>query len=529
MASTGDLSTVAQLSAQWTNPNDVLSLLLIIGGDIVQTALAQTTAGGWITPVCFSFGWVAYSFSTLVRVLGDGRLLPPPDFPTKVFNLESSYVRENKNWVLGRILRDNELFMNKLQQHGGNALRISIYTAVARKEGQEMSNVYTLWLWMGVTALQIGIASIPLGRDREWGVFLVTCSGIIASILAGALPQWRIEKIPLKKKSRKLIALTSGNGSRDIMIIYGDGVALDLEELAAGESPRSDRVWEALKMFSSPVKNEFGFVERRHNKTEIRKTYMYNGLPLGVWLTRFASFCQVVFWLALLIMVAGLKTHSWYLVLIGSVGMLQNAMLAAAARRPDRRGLPLTLVDTIATHRVMDGLMDLDATIQNAGISLRDEFFPGFLREDEKNWWDGERDAYDSVRVEDKRRGIPRSRLRRKYLGIPDIDTTGKAYLYRRASTMMSALSSDTMSGGLGSPSEPPIPKPPIPNVPSVPRSLTRVGTVGEEMREVPMPKGGTVKFVASRPFQPMGPRPSQERPSTSSSNVSSVRTPGWA
>lgn len=78
------------------NPSDVLSVLLIIGGDIVQTALAQT-AGNRIVPVCFSFGWVAYSFSTLVRVLGDGRLLPPPDFPTKAFNLKSTYVRENKN------------------------------------------------------------------------------------------------------------------------------------------------------------------------------------------------------------------------------------------------------------------------------------------------------------------------------------------------------------------------------------------------------------------------------------------------
>jgi hypothetical protein len=527
MSSTEGVSTVAQLLAQWTNPNDVLSLLLIIGGDIVQTALAQTTAGGWISPVCFSFGWVAYSFSTLVRVLGDGRLLPPPDFPAKVFNLESSYVRENKNWVLGRILRDNELFMNKIRQHGGNGLRISIYTALARKDGKETANFYTLWLWAGVTALQIGIATIPFARDREWGVFLVTCSGIAASILAGAIPQWQVEKIPLKKRSRKLVALTSGNGSRDIMIIYGDGVALDLEEMAAGESPRSDRVWEALKLFSSPVKNEFGVVERRHNKTEIRTTHMFNGLPLGVWLTRFASFCQVVFWLALLIMVAGLKSHSWYLVVVGSVGMLQNAMLAAAARRPDRRGLPLALVDTIVTHRVMDGLMDLDATIENAGLSLRDEFFPGFLREDEKDWWDGERDAYDNIRVADKKRGIPRSRQRKKHLGIPDIDTTGKAFLYRRASTMMSAMSSDTMSGGPRSRSTPPMPVMPL-----VPENLTRVGTVGEEMSEVPTPKGVTVRFLASRPFQeivPLGSQPSQERLSTRSSSESSVRTPGWA
>lgn len=508
------MSTSSQLHTQWTNPNDVLSLLLIIGGDIVQTALAQTT-GGWITPVCFSFGWVAYSFSTLVRVLGDGRLLPPPDFPAKVFNLESSYARENKNWVVGRLLRDNELFMNKIQPHAGNGLRISVYTALPRKEGKRTTNVSTLWLWLGVTVLQVGIASIPLGLDDEWGVFLVTCTGIIASMLAGALPQWRIEKIPLKQSSKKLIALTSGNGSRDIMIIYGDKVALDLEELAAGESPRSDRVWEALSWFSSPELDEKGRVKRRGNGSEIRRTHMYNGLPIGVWVTRFASFCQVVFWLALLIMVAGLKSHSWYLVAVGSVGMLQNAMLAAAARRPDRRGLPLSLVDTIVSHRVMDGLMDLDMTIENAGLALRDEFFPGFLRQDEYDWWSGERDDYDEVRIQDSKRGFPRSRLRRKRLDIPDIDTTGKSYLYRRASTWGSGMSADVMYGAAQSP-----PKSPV-------STATEV-----EHSNISGPSKPIVRFQEPRPWQEIVTHEQftrRERPSTRSSAESSVRTPDWA
>jgi len=69
--------------------------------------------------------------------------------------------------------------------------------------------------------------------DREWSVFLITFSGIVASTVAGGLPQRSIEKLPLKRSSSKYIALTSGNGSRKVMIIYGGGVALDLEELAA--------------------------------------------------------------------------------------------------------------------------------------------------------------------------------------------------------------------------------------------------------------------------------------------------------
>jgi len=117
------MTTVSQLPAQWSNPGDFLSLLLIIGGDVVQKALAQSTAGR-VPLVCFSFRWVAYSFTTLVGVIGDGRLLPPPDYPVKVFNLETAYVRESKNWILGRILRDNEAFINKRGGLNGAAFRI---------------------------------------------------------------------------------------------------------------------------------------------------------------------------------------------------------------------------------------------------------------------------------------------------------------------------------------------------------------------------------------------------------------------
>jgi hypothetical protein len=119
-------STEYQLVGQWANPSDVLSVLLIVGGDVVQKALAQAS-GGYFTPVCFSFGWVGYSLNALVSIIGDGRLLPEPDHPVKVFNLENGYVRENKNWIIGRVLRDNTMRLNKSRPLGGNAIRISVY------------------------------------------------------------------------------------------------------------------------------------------------------------------------------------------------------------------------------------------------------------------------------------------------------------------------------------------------------------------------------------------------------------------
>ena len=45
----------AEILAQWSKPTDVLTVLMIVGGDIVKSALAQL-AGDSFTPVAFSFG-----------------------------------------------------------------------------------------------------------------------------------------------------------------------------------------------------------------------------------------------------------------------------------------------------------------------------------------------------------------------------------------------------------------------------------------------------------------------------------------
>jgi hypothetical protein len=44
-----------EFTQQWTHPGDVFSVLLILGGDVVEGALAQV-AGSRLTPVTFSFG-----------------------------------------------------------------------------------------------------------------------------------------------------------------------------------------------------------------------------------------------------------------------------------------------------------------------------------------------------------------------------------------------------------------------------------------------------------------------------------------
>lgn len=45
------------LSEQWANPGDVFSVLLLLGGDVINRALAQLAGTkNRITPVAFSFG-----------------------------------------------------------------------------------------------------------------------------------------------------------------------------------------------------------------------------------------------------------------------------------------------------------------------------------------------------------------------------------------------------------------------------------------------------------------------------------------
>lgn len=56
---TGAAYDAAQdLTGQWRSPGDIFSLLLLVGGDIIQKALAQFSMRKF-RPVAFSFGWVA--------------------------------------------------------------------------------------------------------------------------------------------------------------------------------------------------------------------------------------------------------------------------------------------------------------------------------------------------------------------------------------------------------------------------------------------------------------------------------------
>ena len=366
--SSTETSVAHTIRSTWQNPSDTLSILLIIGGDVVLKALAQLS-GRRLAPVAFSFGWVAYSFNTLMSVFGDGRLMPPPDNPAKLINLQSGSIRESRSWVLGRLLRDFERPLS-------DKVAASITVFEALPNASYPAGVPSIdWCWIGgvvTILLQLGISAIPFGLQGDWSTLLVTVSGTVLALATSALPQWRSEKWACRRNTNKIFSLTGGNGSRDIIVIIGAGQCLDLEDLAVAESP---------------------MVSRGNTKT-------FRNLPRAFVFTQVACLLLAVLWIVFLITVTSIKSSAWYLLLVGGLGMVQNAIAAGARRGMGTSGIHLEMVEEIAGAKVMHAVMDFEDAYAGIGRPLMHEFFSdeSNLRPTEVKWWNGDRREYDDER-----------------------------------------------------------------------------------------------------------------------------------
>ncbi|OQN96510.1 hypothetical protein B0A48_17083 [Cryoendolithus antarcticus] len=364
---------------QWKNPGDVFSVLLILGGDVVARALAQLVGSG-ITPVAFSFGWVAYAVSAVVSAFGENKLMPLPDTSCKVINAKWGHTRDNTSWIIGRIVRDYDVWKeedvsehlktmldakdrcdrekaNKEVPGSGDSLRypirvglcVSIYKAGEAQVGTPGYD-FVYWLGFGISALQLGIAAIPCGVFGDWGIFLITVAGILLSYVTGSLPQWKEEKWACRVKSDKDVILTRGNGSQHAILILGNRQGFDLEDLAAGQTNIA---------VSAPMK------------------------------TRLALTGLAALWILLLITAAGIKKNTWFLLAIGGVGILQNIFVAGKMRYPRAYGIPLTFVEVIGLPKVMDTLFVVEKKYPCAGANMINTFFPGGnLRDNDQRTWD---------------------------------------------------------------------------------------------------------------------------------------------
>ncbi|KAK7688513.1 hypothetical protein QCA50_008051 [Cerrena zonata] len=336
--------------SQWENPNDVLSILMIIGGDIVQRAVAQLAGHpSHFVPVAFSFGWVGYALNAVLSAIGEGRLMPPSDCDCILLNAKSGYIKENRSWVLSRLVRDHHVPTAEA------GLTISVYKTDPERAAGIPAFDWVFYSGIATIILQLGVAVIPGAVNHDWNTLIVTIAGTLLSLAGGALPQWRKEKWAcrrLKAGVRKVICLARGNGFKDVIVIISEGEGqLRLEDLATPREAR-DRI------------------------------------------TIFATSVLFILQIALLLTVAGLQNHAWYILAIGSLGMLQNGVAAGARRSPSSSGIHLNSFQTIYDKKVFNALVKVEALESHVGVSLLPVFFPGGLKKHEEEWRSGRLTKY---------------------------------------------------------------------------------------------------------------------------------------
>lgn len=301
--------------------------------------------------------------------MGEGRLMPlNPDCRCKVINGSNGYSRENTSWVLGRLVRDYEYWMDPIIASKTKAvlasvqpksqglqtkpqiagLVVSIYLPDDKNEPKTARRDLVYWSGIGSIVLQLGIAIIPLSLSGDWGVLVVTAAGVCLAMATSFLPQWKREKWACREEAKDPYILTRGNGSQHAIVILGNKRGLNLEDLASGQT----------------------------------------NVTINV--TRFTCTVLVILsalWIVLLISATGLTENTWYLLAIGVLGILQNMFAASAARRPANLGIPLKFRQVFGEKKVMETLYAVERNYRGIGRSLRHEFF-GQLRPHEIEEWE---------------------------------------------------------------------------------------------------------------------------------------------
>lgn len=339
---------------------------MIIGGEIVQRAVAQLAGHpSCFTPVAFSFGWVGYSLNAVLLAIGEGSLMPDPDCSCILVNAKSGYARRNDSWVLGRLIRDHSA------RSPDHALTISLFkTDITKRPGVPTCD-WVYYTGIATMIIQLGIAVIPGAVDHDWNTLIITVGGTVLALLGGALPQWRNEKWVcrrLRPGDKEVVCITRGNGFKDVVVIVSEGEGqLRLEDLAAPRHP--------------------------HPRFIVTVTSVL-----------------FVLWIALLLTVAGLQNHAWYMFAIGSLGMLQNGLAAGLRRSPSSSGIhliPLTDNNVVHDTKVFSTLVKAEKIERHVGLSLLPVFFPGGLRRNEKRWRDKRLAEYakpdsEKIKTDDK-------------------------------------------------------------------------------------------------------------------------------
>jgi len=309
----------------------------------------------------------------MLSAVGENRLMPKPEVDSILINASSGHTRTNRSWVLSRMLRDfdhwrprvcDEVEQDKLDElleankqsskpRDEDEIRVGLRVTVwdCHSASGRGSGDAIYWVGMLVSALQLGIAAVPWGLYGEWFTFFVTAAGTLLAYASGSLPQWWDEKVGVRHMKPtapiKDVILTEGNGAKDAILILGCNSGMDLEALAAPQR-------------------------------ELRSP----------WSTRILTIVLAILWTALLISVAGWEQHTWFILGVGTIGILHNVLVAGMKRQPHAFGINLVYQCTIVEGKVMEVLRLVEEAYPRAGAAMRDTFFPGKLRPRERLLWE---------------------------------------------------------------------------------------------------------------------------------------------
>jgi hypothetical protein len=123
------------------------------------------------------------------------------------------------------------------------------------------------------------------------------------------------------------------------------------------------------------------------------------------YITRITIIGLATCWVLLLITAAGIQENTWFLLAVGGIGIVQNVFVAGWKRHPEDFGISLEFKAVIGNPKVMDCLFEVEDKLPFVGRSMRETFFPGVLRLDERVRWDAlEANAGDRERAITRRR-----------------------------------------------------------------------------------------------------------------------------
>ncbi|KKY27147.1 hypothetical protein UCDDS831_g00892 [Diplodia seriata] len=148
-------------------------------------------------------------------------MTPNPDFPAQVINAKYRHVRDNKAWIIGRLLRDQELsrrYAESTIPETDDAVRnqdfqMSFFRYDQAATAGEIKRDAVWYSGFAVMLLQLVVSIVPFATHRNWAPVTVTAGGTALALLHGAIPQWKSEKWSRVADIDSTVCITQGNGS----------------------------------------------------------------------------------------------------------------------------------------------------------------------------------------------------------------------------------------------------------------------------------------------------------------------------